>query len=448
VAYSAAGFVQQVRFPVPVRLALTPDSRVMAISLAVAFVAGMLFTAIFAVKRMHRGSRHILADTSLGSARTTLARALVVVQVGICCISLTAAGLLTRSAIAVDQIDVGVDAERSVLALIGAGDAGYSAETGVAFYARLQQELETEPQVQSIALEWTAILGSMRGTTRVRVGRDQGLTSRYNVISAGYFQAMALPVVRGREFEAQDRMDTQPVAIVNQTLAGQLGDDVVGQSIGIGDEASARRIIGVVPDLKYNAITEGPQPFLYLPLTQAFRPDMGIHLRTTATDPEALLRSSVRRLDPNVAVSEVRPLSEQIDQARATPRFAAWASGSLAFIAVLMAVVGLYGVIATSIQNRRQELAIRAALGAGPRDLIGLVAVGGLQLLGVGLVVGMATSLLSANVLSALLYGVEPQDPFVFTLVPVVLIAVSLPAWWIPAHRLSRIDPSPLLKRG
>lgn len=112
----------------------------------------------------------------------------------------------------------------------------------------------------------------------------------------------------------------------------------------------------------------------------------------------------------------------------------------------MLAVIGLYGVIAASIANRRQELAIRAAIGAGPRDLVALVAIGGLQLLGAGIIVGMATSLVSSSVLAALLYGVEPRDPFVFTLVPLALIATSLPAWWIPARRLSRIDPSPLLK--
>ena len=447
VAYNAAGLVQQVRFPVPVRIALAPDVRVIAISLAVALLAGLLFTALFAVKRMSRGSRHILAEVSTNGATTSAARAIVIVQVAICCICLTAAGLLARSATAVNRIDVGVDASRSILGLVGAGDAGYSAETGVAFYTRLQQELESEPEVHSVALEWTAILGSMRGSTRVSVSGDQGLTSRYNVISPGYFQAMALPVLRGREFEPQDHVTTEPVAIVNQTLASRLSTDGVGQSIWIGDERLPRRIIGVVPDLKYNAITEGPQPFLYLPLAQVFRPDVAIHIRTMAPDPETLLRNTVRRLDPNVAVSEVRPLFEQIDQARATSRFAARMSVALAFIAVLLAVLGLYGVIATWIENRRQELAIRAAIGAGPRDLIALVAVGGLQLLGAGLVVGMASSLLSSKLLATLLYGVEPRDPLVFTLVPLALMTVSLPAWWIPAHQLSRIDPSSLLKK-
>jgi predicted permease len=446
VAYNAASVVQQVRFPVPVRVTLTPDMRVMAISLAVAFIAGFLFTAIFVVKRMFRGSRHILADSSPSGARIITARAVVVVQVAMCCVCLTAAGLLTRSATAVDRIDVGVDASQRILGLVGAGDAGYSAEAGVAFYARLQQALESEAQVQSVALEWTALLGSMRGSTRVSVGGDEGLTSRYNVVSAGYFEAMALPVLYGREFEPQDRVNTEAVAIVNETLAARLADGGIGQSIVVGDGRVPRRIIGVVADLKYNVITERAQPFLYLPLAQAFRPDMAIHIRTIAPDPEALLRDTVHRLDPNVAVSEVRPLSEQIDQARATPRLAARVSGALAFIAVLLAVVGLYGVIATWIDNRKQELAIRAAIGAGPRDLIALVAVGGLQLLGTGLVVGMATSLLSSTLLAALLYGVEPRDPLVFTLVPLALLAVSFPAWWIPAHQLSRIEPSSLLK--
>jgi predicted permease len=446
VAYNAAGLVQQVRFPVPVRIALTPDARVMAISLAVAFIAGMFFTAIFAIRRMSRGSRHILADSPTSGLRVTTNHVVVVAQVAICCVCLTAAGLLARSATAVNRIDVGVDTGRSVLGLVGAGDAGYSAETGVAFYTRLQQELENEAQVQSAALEWTAMLGSVRGTTRVTIGADLALTSRYNVVSANYFRALGLPVLRGREFELQDRDRSEPVAIVNAVLAARLGPDVLGRSVRVGDEPLPRRIVGVAPDLKYNAITEGPQPFLYLPIGQMFRPDMWIHLRTTDADPEALLRNAVRRLDPNVAVSDVRPLSAQIDQARATPRFAAYLSSALAGVALLLAIIGLYGVIAVSIANRRHELAIRAAIGAGPRNLMSLVAAGGLQLLGVGLVVGMATSLFASNLLAAVLYGVDPRDPLVFTVVPLALIAVSLPAWWIPARRLSRVDPASLLK--
>ena len=236
VAYNAAGLVEQVRFPVPVRIALTPDARVMAISLAVAFIAGMFFTAIFAIKRMSRGSRHVLADSPTSGVRVTTTRAVVVAQVAICCVCLTAAGLLARSATAVNRIDVGVDGSRSVLGLVGAGDAGYLAETGVGFYARLQQELESETQVQSVALEWTAILGSLRGTTRVDVGTDLGLTSRYNVVSAGYFRALNLPLLRGREFEAYDLDRSEPVAIVNAVLATRLGPDVLGQSVRVGDE--------------------------------------------------------------------------------------------------------------------------------------------------------------------------------------------------------------------
>src|SRR5829696_5059481 len=164
-----------------------------------------------------------------------------------CCVCLTAAGLLARSATAVNRIDVGVDASQRILGLVGAGDAGYSAEAGVAFYARLQQALESEAQVQSVALEWTALLGSMRGSTRVSVGGDEGLTSRYNVVSAGYFEAMALPVLHGREFEPQDRVNTEAVAIVNETLAARLADGGIGESILVGDERLPRRIIGVVP---------------------------------------------------------------------------------------------------------------------------------------------------------------------------------------------------------
>jgi predicted permease len=446
VAYAAAGLVERVTLPVPARIGLTPDIRLFTISIAVSFIAGLLFTAVFALRGLRHGSRHILAASSRTVSRSGAARALVIGQVAICCVCLTAAGLLLRSAMAVNQIDVGVDPSNTVMGLIGAGDSGYTPETGTAFFARLQRDLENQPQVEAVALEWTAMLGSVRGTGRITVRAGDVVSSRYNVVGSGYFNALRIPVIRGREFQADDQPNSEPVALVNETMAARIGDNVVGQTVQFGDERSRRRIVGVVPDLRYNGITEPPQTFIYLPLGQVFRPDVWVHVRTPAVDAEALLRNAVRRLDPNVSVSDVHTLSAQLDRARATPRLALRLSGALALIAVFLAVIGVYGVMSASIENRRQELAIRAAIGASPADLVAAVALGGLRLLGAGLVVGMSGSFLSSGLIAGWLYGVAARDVGVFAAVPVALIAVSVPAWWIPARRISRIDPATLLK--
>jgi hypothetical protein len=332
------------------------------------------------------------------------------------------------------------------MGLIGAGDSGYTAQTGAAFYARLQQNLENEPAVEAVALGWTATLGSLRGTGRITVSTDDAFNSRYNVVSAGYFEALRIRLMRGREFEAGDQENTEPVAVVNETMAAGIGGGVIGGTLRFGDEPSRRRIVGIVSDLKYNAITEPPQPFIYLPLAQVFRPDVWIHIRTQAEDAEALLRDAVRRLDPNVAVSDVHTLSAQIDQAQATPRLAMRLSGALALLAVFLAVIGVYGVMSASVENRRPELAIRAAMGASPHDLVAAVALGGIRVLGAGLAIGMAGSLLASGHLAGWLYGVSTRDVIVFAAVPATVIAASVPGWWIPARRASRVDPATLLK--
>jgi ABC-type antimicrobial peptide transport system permease subunit len=154
----------------------------------------------------------------------------------------------------------------------------------------------------------------------------------------------------------------------------------------------------------------------------------------------------VRRLDRNVAVSDVHTLSAQLDQARATPRQAMRLSRALALVALFLAVIGVYGVMSAAIENRRQELAIRAAIGASPHQLVATVALGGLRVLSAGLVAGMSASFVSSGLVAGWLYGVAPRDAGVFAAVPSILIAVSVPAWWTPARRASRIDPATLLK--
>jgi ABC-type antimicrobial peptide transport system permease subunit len=213
----------------------------------------------------------------------------------------------------------------------------------------------------------------------------------------------------------------------------------------MANEPSARRIVGVVREIKYNGIAEPPQPFVYLPLAQVFRPDVYVHMRTHAPGAQELLRNRLRTLDRNVALSDVHTLSEQLDEARVTPRASASFSVGAAFIAVCLALVGVYGVLATSVDRRQRELAIRAALGAARLDIMKRVMLEGMRLTVAGLALGMLASVAAGRVLTDLLYGVPSRDATVFALVPLVILGVSVCAWIAPARRAANLDPVAIL---
>ena len=178
-----------------------------------------------------------------------------------------------------------------------------------------------------------------------------------------------MPILAGRGFDATDRVDGEPVAIVNATLAARTGS-ALGQFITATGEGVARRIVGIVQDTKYNGIVEGPQPFVYVPMPQAFRVEMWLYVKTRVPGIESVVRRRLAALDPDVALSNVHKIAEQLDNARAQQRTSARASATVAGIAVLLALIGLYGVLAASVDRRRREIAIRAAIGAAPRDIL------------------------------------------------------------------------------
>jgi putative ABC transport system permease protein len=260
-------------------------------------------------------------------------------------------------------------------------------------------------------------------------------------MSSRYFRTLGVRVLAGREFESRDRREAEAVAIVNDVLAGQFHRDAIGQTLQLVNEPEPRRVVGVVRELKYNGITEPSQPFVYLPLAQAFRRDMFVHLRTRAADAETLLRTELRRLDPDVALSDVRTLSEQVAAARATPRATATMSTVAAAIAVLLALVGVYGVLMTSVEQRQRELAIQSALGATPSAIVRGVVREGLTMTMAGLLLGMLASFQAGRLLTSLLYGVEPRDAVVMATVPLIVLLASAIAWFAPARRAAAVDP-------
>ena len=236
------------------------------------------------------------------------------------------------------------------------------------------------------------------------------------------------------------------MAIVNEALARRMGGGAVGRSLRGSRDASPLRIVGVVREVTYNGITEASQPFVYLPLAQNFRSGMYVLFRTADRNGLGLLRDSVRALDPGVAVSDFHPMTAQVVAARAVPRTSALISASAAGLALFLAVVGLYGVLMTSVDERAREFAIRTALGATPAEIVRRTAQEGALVVAAGLIAGFCGSMASGRLVGALLYGVGSHDPLVAIAVPAVLVFASALAWLMPARRAATVDPATLLR--
>ena len=444
-----AALMADVPLPVPAGLSVTLDLRLGAIVFVVSLAAAVLFTTLSAWKGLRTNPRSVLAASSGAiAAKAGAQHGLVIAQVALGCVMLTVAGLLVRSAWQVEQVDVGFRVEDGVLGRVALHDQAYSNVAGLAFYQRLQENLAEHPEVEAVALGWHVPTAAVRTTASFTIAESADvLQSRYNVVSSDYFRTLGIRVRAGREFDGRDGRDAEPVAIVNDALAARVNGDPIGKTLRLAGESAPRRIVGIVREIKYNGITEASQPYVYLPFAQAFRQDMYVHIRTRSAGAETLLRTGLRRLDPNLALSDVRTLGRQVDEARATPRASAVVSASAAAIAVLLALIGVYGVLMTSVDQRQRELAIRAALGATPSEIVGRVLWEGFALTFAGLALGIFASLQAGRFVAGQLFGVEPRDATVMVLVPLIVLLVSAIAWIAPARRAALVDPVAALRR-
>jgi hypothetical protein len=298
-----------------------------------------------------------------------------------------------------------------------------------------------------VTLGWNVPVGAVRATTTFTLPAPaQPVRARYDVVGTGYFAALAIPLRGGREFGRLDGAQTEPVAIVNETMAHLFRGSAVGQAIRLPGDATPRRVVGIAADIKYNAITESSLPFVYLPAAQAYRPDMHVYVRTRSPGAADAHRLARRTLDPNVPVSGVHTMDEQVATARAVPLTAARVSTGAALVAVFLALLGIYGLLTTSVEGQRRELAIRAALGATPTLIVRRVFVEGAVLTISGVALGLAASAVTGRYMASQLFEVGPFDPIVYALVPILVAAASAAAWIAPALRAASIDPVAVLR--
>jgi predicted permease len=383
---------------------------------------------------------------------------LVTTQVALALLLLCGAGLMIRSAAALQATDIGVSTNGVLTARVELPRASYTAEKGTVFYGRLLERIRALPGVESVALaNCPPVSGGCNGTSfwdpaqeRKGPGRDPLVGIHW--ASPGYFETLGIRLRRGRLFTDRDRAGVPRVVLVSETAARALwpGDDPIGKraALGQGGFHEGAVVVGIVSDVKYQSLDTAARRDFYVPVWQSYQPRLRLFVRG-ATDPTALvsaIRGEVQALDPALPLSEIKTLDERVGDAMWRTRVVAWIFSAFAGLALLLTGIGVFGVMAQTVVQRTSEIGIRLALGAARRDVLLLVVRQAAALTGLGLAIGLGSAFALSRVLQSLLYGVAARDPLTFTVVGLVIGGVALVACYIPARQACRVDAIVALK--
>lgn len=443
IAPSSAPRVRDVQF----------DWAVLGVAVGVTFAAALVAGLVPALSASRAQLSLALRDGGREVTRGGWMRsALVVAEIAIALVLLTGAGLLVRTLIELQRVDLGFSAERILTGSVQPPRAMYRRQDAVRdLYERILAGARQLPEVEAAAITSVLPLSGMDIVLNFGIpGRPPGATpgdspaASMRVVSADYFRVMGIRLAEGRSFTTDDRDDAPRVAIVNEVLARRYwpGESAVGKRIFL--EGRETTIVGTLVSVRHRGAAESPQPELYLASTQS-NPRMGawIVVKTQGDPMRAVgsLREVVKRADPLLPLSAVAPMTQLVARTVAQPRFVAVLLSGFGLIAAVLALVGVYSVLAFSVTRRIREFGVRMALGARPMDVIGLTMRSSMALIGIGITIGSAAALALTRLLNALLFGVTPADPVTFVTMGLSIATAAAVAAYIPAHRGSRIDP-------
>jgi macrolide transport system ATP-binding/permease protein len=397
---------------------------------------------------------------SSGQRSSRLQSSLVVAQIALSLVLLIGAGLAVRTMRKALTMDRGFDSKNMALMSMDLTIRGYSESQGRAFYEELLRRIDALPGVLSSSLaktvppnDWSDRLsvflpGDEPPPEVLRARDDLGLRVDANRIAPDYFRTLGIPILEGREFASEDRVGATQVAIVNEKLAKQLwpGESAIGKLLSVPfwhDPRPPVQIIGVARNTKHRSLLEDMPLLVYLPELQVYDGRATLVARTSG-DPATLIpaiRDEVAGLDKELSLYSVKTMSEQIDSTLWQQRTAAGLIGIFGLLALALAAIGIYGVIAHWVAQRTREIGIRMALGADARDVMRMILSQGLVLALTGVAAGLAGAFVLTRLMSSLLYGVSATDPITFVLSSVVLVGVALGAGFVPARRATRVDP-------
>lgn len=435
-------------------LDLSLDSHVLLFTLGVALLTGLLFGAAPALKASVPNLMDALKLGGRGGSvswkRNTLRSMLVISEIAISLIALVGAGLFIRSMRQAQRVDPGFESKKLFAMSFDLGAMHYDEDHAQQFYRLAVERAATIPGVKFATIASNAPLGGGFARTVFPEGQDEttgfrGTLTELDDVTPGFFETLRIPLRKGRVFTDGDRKTTASVAVINQAMAQRFwpDQDAIGKRFHFFGDATLLQVVGIVGNTTVNNIGEEPVPLAYLPIAQAYSPAVTLQVGTEGR-PEAVIsgvRSGVQSLDPNLAITNVLTIDEMMNQGLWAPRMGAAMLSVFGGLALILAALGVYGVLSYSVSQQTQEIGIRMAMGAVRGDVLRLVIGQGLKLAVVGLFLGISVALFLTRQLASLLYGIKAYDPVTFGAVALLLIVVAFLACYIPALRATRVDP-------
>ena len=450
----------------------TLDVRVLTFTILLSILTGVIFGLAPALQASRPDLLPALKDEAAAAGphlrRFSLRNLLVVAQVALSLVLLIGAGLFLRSLNNAQAIDPGFNSEKILDAQLSINLLRYTKVQGQEFYRQVVERVIALPGVESACLARVVPMSGQGRTSSLLIEGRQGPDNVFrsegdlsdaagsfsvasNVVGIGYFKTMGIPLLQGRDFSAQDKEGAPAVVIVNQAFARQYfsEQDAITKHISLrGARGPWPEIIAVVGDTKYRTLGESPRPIVYTALAQNHETGMTLHVRTSGNPiaVTAAVRHEVQSLDPNLPVTNLQAMTEVLAGSLFAARMGAVLLAVFGLVALLLAAVGLYGLMSYGVARRTREIGIRMALGAGTHSVLALVLKEGMSLVAGGLVAGLIAAAAVTRLLASFLYGVSPLDVPTFAAIPVVLAVVALLATYLPARRAVKVDPMVALR--
>ena len=455
VAYYTTPLLARLPLPMNLPLALdfSPDARVLVFTLVVSLVTGVAFGLAPALQsaRVDINARLRNDSAGSGSRRSAAQNTLIAGQMAVSLLLLVAAGLFLRALDRGHRVDLGFDTSNVAVSDLFLGAARYDDVRTRQFYRALKDELAQAPGVVAVTYAQDVPLGTYNSValridgSAVPPTNESGTRVSFSEADAGYFEVLRMPIVEGRGFTDADNERSLRVAVINQEFARRFWPtgDAVGRTFTRGKETIT--VVGVAHDAKYSSLRETLQPFVYFPMAQAAQPSGNAELFVrTSGDPTRVapaIRAAVRQLDPLLPTPAVTTLSSVTSGVLAPQRMAALVTAVLGAAGLLLAAVGLYGIVAYLVGQRTREIGVRMALGASQRDVLRLVVVDGMRPVAIGMAIGLLLAVGVTRLLMSFLLGVSPLDTVTFVAGAALLTTVALLASWLPARRAAATDP-------
>jgi putative ABC transport system permease protein len=448
-------------FPLPRLAEIHVNGPVLLACLGASVAAGIAFGLVPALIADFRNPAEALrhAGRAIAGGRHVLGNALVVTEVALALVLVCGAGLMARSFVELNRVDPGFRPEHvlTLRMLLVPFKYGPDINARASVVERMLEQIRGVPQVTAAAsIHFLPMGGIGSGSGVFRADRPEPAAGSmpgagFSIISDGYFQAMRIPLLAGREFDSHDRIGAPLVAIINQAAARMLypDEDPIGKVLMVAWNGPPQaQIVGIVSDSRFEGVQAAPGPFVFLPNAQ--RPSLiNAFVVRTSGEPvtsTSAVREAMKRVDPDQGVMETATMEQRMSSSIARPRLQTVLLGTFGFLALVLACIGIYGVLAYAVAQRMREMGIRAAVGAAPAILLREILGGGLRLAGLGVLIGTVAAFALTRYLQTLLYAVRPTDPAVFASTVSILLAIAAFACYVPARRAARVDPVIVLR--